>query len=82
MFLSQLTIKNFRQFGAQTPSFSIEFHKGVTALVGENDAGKTAVIDAIRYVLDYPRHGVYAAAARRLLYSIRWATVDGNHHFA
>ena len=51
MFLSQLTIKNFRQFGAQTPSFSIEFHEGVTALVGENDAGKTAVIDAIRYAL-------------------------------
>jgi len=51
MFLSQLTIKNFRQFGAQTPAFSIEFHEGVTALVGENDAGKTAVIDAIRYAL-------------------------------
>lgn len=27
------------------------FNQGVTALVGENDAGKTAVIDAIRYVL-------------------------------
>ncbi len=51
MFLSQLTIKNFRQFGAQTPAFSIAFHEGVTALVGENDAGKTAVIDAIRYAL-------------------------------
>lgn len=31
--------------------FSIDFHKGVTALVGENDAGKTAVIDAIRHSL-------------------------------
>lgn len=51
MFLSQLTIKNFRQFGAQAPAFSIEFHEGVTALVGENDAGKTAVIDAIRHAL-------------------------------
>lgn len=51
MFLSQLTIKNFRQFGAPDPVFSIDFHEGVTALVGENDAGKTAVIDAIRHVL-------------------------------
>lgn len=51
MFLSQLTIKNFRQFGAPDPIFSIEFHEGVTALVGENDAGKTAVIDAIRHAL-------------------------------
>lgn len=51
MFLSQLTIKNFRQFGADAPVFSIDFHKGVTALVGENDAGKTAVIDAIRHTL-------------------------------
>lgn len=51
MYLSQLTIKGFRQFGADDPVFSINFHKGVTALVGENDAGKTAVIDAIRHAL-------------------------------
>lgn len=51
MYLSQLTIKNFRQFGANAPVFTIDFHKGVTSLVGENDAGKTAVIDAIRHVL-------------------------------
>lgn len=29
----------------------MQFHEGVTALVGENDVGKTAVIDAIRYLL-------------------------------
>ena len=29
----------------------MHFHEGVTALVGENDVGKTAVIDAIRHVL-------------------------------
>ena len=51
MYLSELKIKNFRQFGADEPVFSVQFHEGVTALVGENDAGKTAVIDAIRYVL-------------------------------
>lgn len=51
MYLSELKIKNFRQFGAGEPNFSVKFHEGVTALVGENDAGKTAVIDAIRHVL-------------------------------
>ena len=51
MYLSALSIKNFRQFGDTPPAFTIKFHEGVTALVGENDAGKTAVIDAIRYVL-------------------------------
>jgi putative ATP-dependent endonuclease of OLD family len=51
MYLSELKIKNFRQFGSVDPIFAVKFHPGVTALVGENDAGKTAVIDAIRYVL-------------------------------
>lgn len=60
MYLSQLRIKNFRQFAETDPAFSVQFHEGVTALVGENDAGKTAIIDAIRYVLlsrdmDFPR---------------------------
>lgn len=51
MYVSELRIKNFRQFGAVEPIFTVQFHEGVTALVGENDAGKTAVIDAIRHVL-------------------------------
>lgn len=51
MHLSRLRIKNFRQFGDEKPEFSIDFHEGVTALIGENDAGKTAVIDAIRHAL-------------------------------
>lgn len=51
MYLSALKIKNFRQFGSTEPGFLIQFNQGVTALVGENDSGKTAVIDAIRYVL-------------------------------
>lgn len=51
MYISGLTIKNFRQFGAKDPIFSLQINEGVTALVGENDAGKTAVIDAIRHAL-------------------------------
>jgi len=51
MYLSALKIENFRQFGHGGHALNIRFNEGVTALVGENDAGKTAVIDAIRYVL-------------------------------
>jgi putative ATP-dependent endonuclease of OLD family len=51
MYLSQLMIRNFRLFGSEDPSFTLDFTPGVTALVGENDSGKTAVVDAIRYAL-------------------------------
>lgn len=58
MYLSALKVHNFRQFGADTNGLVIEFNKGVTALVGENDAGKSSVIDALRFVLQ-TRDGEY-----------------------
>lgn len=51
MHLSELTIRNFRQFGEGAAELQIEFQPGVTALVGRNDSGKSAVVDAIRYAL-------------------------------
>lgn len=51
MYLSQLTIRNFRQFGDGDAALEIKFNSGVTALVGRNDSGKSAVVDAIRYAL-------------------------------
>lgn len=51
MYLSTITIENFRCFGAGANSFNLTLRRGLTALVGENDAGKTAVIDALRFVL-------------------------------
>lgn len=48
MYLSSIEISNFRCFGTKQ---IIEFHKGLNVLVGENDSGKSAVIDAIRIVL-------------------------------
>lgn len=50
MHLAELQIHNFRAFGGADP-FTLPLNPGVTALVGENDAGKTAIVDAIRYVL-------------------------------
>lgn len=51
MYLSELVIRNFRQFGGTRKPFTLTLQPGITALVGENDCGKTAVIDAIRYAL-------------------------------
>lgn len=58
MYLSALKVQNFRQFGPDSQGLFIEFNRGVTALVGENDAGKSSVIDALRLVLQ-TRDGEY-----------------------
>jgi putative ATP-dependent endonuclease of OLD family len=51
MYLSFLSIENFRCFGEKENAFELTLKPGLTALVGENDSGKTAVIDALRFVL-------------------------------
>lgn len=48
MYLHLLTINNFRQFS----DFHVEFNQGLNLLVGENNSGKSSVIDAIRLALD------------------------------
>ena len=51
--ISELKIYNFRRFKSVdgAPGLQITFHKGLNALIGENDSGKTAVIDALKLVL-------------------------------
>lgn len=49
MYLAELRITNFRSFGLE--GIKVKFREGLTALVGENDSGKTAVIDALRFLL-------------------------------
>jgi len=51
MYISELRIENFRCFGEGERKFILPLSAGLTALVGENDTGKTAVIDALRFVL-------------------------------
>lgn len=53
MIISELKVYNFRQFKSVNgvPGLKINFHKGLNALIGENDSGKTAVIDALKLVL-------------------------------
>lgn len=51
--ISELKIYNFRRFKSMddAPGLQITFHKGLNALIGENDSGKTAIIDALKLVL-------------------------------
>lgn len=51
MYISKITIENFRCFGEAPNHFELLLQPGLTALVGENDSGKTAVIEAIRFAL-------------------------------
>ncbi len=58
MYLKELRLWNFRQYGIKgdifataAPGLSITFNDGINVLIGENDSGKTTVIDAIRYAL-------------------------------
>ncbi|MCE4935882.1 AAA family ATPase [Aliivibrio fischeri] len=52
MKLIKLEINNFRQFyGKQSIDFSIEPHRGVTLIHGENNGGKTALLNALRWCL-------------------------------
>ena len=48
MYIAELTVENFRCFGVGDAKLTLPFRAGLTALVGENDTGKTAVIDALR----------------------------------
>lgn len=47
MRLRELKIKNFRKFKELTISFPV----GLCVIVGENNVGKTAIIDALRLML-------------------------------
>jgi putative ATP-dependent endonuclease of the OLD family len=53
MYLKRIRARNFRTFGdgSVAPELDFELHPGLNILVGENDAGKTGIVDAIRQVL-------------------------------
>ncbi|WP_010178071.1 ATP-dependent nuclease [Aquimarina agarilytica] len=57
MYLRKLKLWNFRKFGGAKPfnllepNLDLNFSTGVNVLIGQNDSGKTAIIDAIKLVL-------------------------------
>lgn len=61
MYLSELKLWNFRKYGEHKdesaqeisgwPGLYLKFNPYLNILVGENDSGKTAIIDAIKFLL-------------------------------
>jgi putative ATP-dependent endonuclease of the OLD family len=56
MYISELKLWNFRKYGhadwdLDKPHLIVPFSIGVNVLIGENDSGKTAILDAIKLVL-------------------------------
>lgn len=58
MYIENLKLWNFRKYGSSTdvteetiPHLEIPFNKGLNVLIGENDSGKSAILDAIKLVL-------------------------------
>jgi putative ATP-dependent endonuclease of OLD family len=57
MYLSNIKLWNYRKFGAtgeidiEKPNLDLNLTKGLNVIIGENDSGKTAIIDAIKLVL-------------------------------
>ena len=51
MYLAEIRIENFRLFGVGDSALVLPFQAGLNVLVGENDSGKTAIVDAIRFAL-------------------------------
>ena len=58
MYLSRLKLWDFRKFGSSNafdlaqPNLDLPFDAGNNLLIGENDSGKTAIVDAIKLVLN------------------------------
>jgi putative ATP-dependent endonuclease of OLD family len=56
VYISRIRLWNFRRFGSSnfdinSPNLDLVLQKGINVLVGENDSGKSAIVDAIRLVL-------------------------------
>ncbi len=56
MYISELKLWNFRKYGKsewdlEKPHLTVPFNSGTNVLIGKNDSGKTAIIDAIKLVL-------------------------------
>jgi len=54
MFIKKVFIRNFRVFGDEGVEFV--FNRGVNAIIGENNTGKSALIDAIRIAFSFVQY--------------------------
>ncbi len=56
MYVKDLRLWNFRKYGSsddldRQPDLVVTFNRGLNVLIGENDSGKTAILDAVKLVL-------------------------------
>jgi putative ATP-dependent endonuclease of OLD family len=57
MYLSNIKLWNFRKFGSDSeldlskPNLNLNLTKGLNVLIGENDSGKSAILDSIKVTL-------------------------------
>lgn len=57
MYLANIKLWNFRKYGKvadfnlDSPDLDLNFSEGLNVLIGENDSGKSAIIDAIKLTL-------------------------------
>src|SRR5690554_5794706 len=60
MYLERMTIKNFRCIKDAT----IYFNEGLNILIGENNSGKTTILDALRLAFSYGKQwrDIYVSA--------------------
>lgn len=54
MYISKIIIRNFKCFKSD---FELEFNKGMNVLVGDNDSGKSTILEAINLALSGVFHG-------------------------
>jgi len=83
MHISKIKITNFRLF----ENIELSLNEGLNVLVGENDSGKTALIDAIRYVLGtnsndraFIKEEDFHGECNELSIKITFAGVDAHAH--
>lgn len=83
LYLENVAISNFRIFD----QLDLRLNCGLNILVGENDSGKTSLIDAIRYVLGtnsndraYIREGDFYRESNELTIQLKFVNIDRHAH--
>ena len=56
MHISKIIIRNFKCFKSD---FVLEFNKGLNVIVGDNESGKSTILEAINLALSGMFHGRY-----------------------
>lgn len=73
MYLEELTINGFRCFGNE---FKIKLNPNLNVLIGENGAGKTCIISAVRQLFNDSESGYYSISDKDFYKAIDNSTIS------